>query len=325
MKWLRRILFSLPLLFFAAATGVAFYFTNRALYPEWKTTPGECPERRRDWGKDCGDASRNGEYFVRDINLSSAGPLALDTPAWFLSAADNRERLTLATDGAFHPAGRWAAAFIHGGGADRREGYRYARYFLSRGIDYYMLDTVCHGSAPCAENKALSFGAREQQAVRNLYAAVRPKYDGLILMGTSVGATSLLDALPDLPKVNAVIAENPMFSPEQFFLDTPAAPSFFPKVYRRLLFSLAAWRADFPTDMSPAARLLHYSGAPIYFLHSTEDRLIPPHHSEDLYAEYKGTKLLWITNKGQHARLWNADPADYERRLDDFLNRHALR
>lgn len=325
MKLLRRLGLILLLLLVAAPPGVGIYFTNKAMFPDWRVMLDECPERRLDWGKACGDVRKSAEFAFRELRFPGAEPLNLETPAWFLPAAENRGRAGAAPATAFRGrGGQWAAVFIHGGGADRREGYRYARYWLSRGIDYYMPDAVCHGEAACASNKALSFGARESETVKNVYRTLRPKVAGLILMGTSVGANSILIALRELPDVNAVVAENPMYSAEQFVLDTKAAPGFFPRPYRRFLFWMTAWRADFAREMNPADRLQGQSATPIYFLHGREDDLTPFQHSEMLHAAYAGPKQLWIAEGARHARLWNLDNNDYERRLDEFLKRYAL-
>jgi hypothetical protein len=325
MRRLLKVLGFIITLFLVVAIGVGYYFTSLALHPAWRLTLEECPEKRQDWGKGCGNAETNGEFIVAQVEFPAVDADGFATSAWKLLAADNRARVVPAPAGAFRPGGKWAAVFFHGGGADRREAYRYARYYLSRGVDYYMPDLVCHGRSACAKNDSLSFGARESRSVKNVHAGLRAAgYTGLIFMGTSVGANSLLIALPEMPDLRAVVAENPMFSTERFVLETSAAPAFFPGPYRLFLAHLLAWRGGFPEDEGAAKRIDGLVGPPVFFIHSKEDQLIPYSHTPALYEIYGGPKELWISETGAHARVWNVNPADYEARLDAFLNRHAL-
>lgn len=324
MRRLLKVLGLIVALFLLAGIGVGYYFTSLALHPAWRLTLEECPEKRQDWGKGCGNAETNGEFIVSQVEFPAVAAGGVATPAWKLLAADNRGRVAPPPAGAFRPGGKWAAVFFHGGGADRREAYRYARYYLSRGVDYYMPDLVCHGRSACAENDGLSFGARESRSVLNVHAGLRAAgYTNLIFMGTSIGANSLLIALPEMPDLRAVVAENPMFSTERFVLDTSAAPAFFPGPYRLFLAHLLAWRGEFPEDEGAAKRIGGLAGPPVFFIHSKEDQLIPYTHTPALHEIYGGPKELWISETGAHARVWNVNPADYESRLDVFLARHA--
>ncbi|HMZ37785.1 MAG TPA: alpha/beta hydrolase, partial [Leptospiraceae bacterium] len=70
-------------------------------------------------------------------------------------------------------------------------------------------------------------------------AFLKPLYPRVYAMGTSVGATSILIALPGMAELSAVIAENPMFSFQRFVDETPAAPSFLPGWFKFLVVSIA--------------------------------------------------------------------------------------
>ena len=319
---------------------VPWIFSSKALYPEWgREGLEDCPGTRGPaWGPRCGNIEHLETYrYTEESFPSEDGSYA--TPAWHIPAAQpidlgahwrfsealpetlaGWERAAARPVGFRLPPGQFAAIFVHGGGADRREGYRFIAFFLRHGFDYYMPDVVCHGRADCPE-RGLSFGVREHQDVLNLYRVLRARYRGLILAGTSVGSNSILVALPEMDDgVVALAVENPMFSLTRFVEETPAAPAVFPTLYRDYLAWMVGLRGGFDRQRSPFQALSGLeTGPPVFFMHSREDALIPWEHARDLSELYRGPHQLWILEQGGHARLWNADPADYERRLEAFL------
>lgn len=301
---------------------IAWYFTGQALYPEWQIMElGPCPPRRIEgFGPECGDLRKLDDFVFQDFE--AATERGYTVPAWYLPATGQKTPPKKAGLLGAAP-GRYAAIFAHGGGADRREGTRLARYFMDRGVDFYQPDLVCHGFAQCPR-AGLSFGYREHADVVDLYNAIRERYAGVFVLGTSVGANSALIAFPKMEGVAAVVAENPMYSTRRFVRDTGAAPGFFPGWYREILYSVLAWRGGFAGDLSASAGVTQAagSGAPLLLIHGTADRLIPVSHSEDLHALYReagGQTRLQIVEGAEHARVWNAGPEAFEALLDDFF------
>ncbi|MCR9141696.1 MAG: prolyl oligopeptidase family serine peptidase [bacterium] len=302
---------------------IAWYFTSQALYPEWQIMDlASCPQRQVEgFGPECGDLRKLDDFAFEDYLAPTDRGYAV--PAWYIPALKQKAPPAKANVLGVAP-GKYAAIFIHGGGADRRAGTRLARYFIDRGIDYYQPDLVCHGLAECPR-PGLSFGYREHQDVVDVYRSIRERYQGVFVIGSSVGANSTLIAFPKMAGVTAVVAENPMYSARRFVLDTGAAPGFFPDWYREILYALLAWRAGIEdhtvSAMSGVVRAAK-SGAPLLFIHSTTDHLIPATHSEELHEIFRaegGTARLEIVEGARHSRIWNAGPEKYEALLDDFF------
>ena len=321
-KRIRLIAGGLAALLIVLGAAVAWYFTSQALYPSWQIAElGPCPPRRIEgFGEACGDLRRLGAFVFEDVKFRT--DRGYEIPAWYIpvdrQANPAQKRAVLGLE-----PGRYAAFFVHGGGADRREGYRLARYFIDRGIDYYMPDLTCHGMAACP-HPGLSFGAREHLDVVDVFNAIHGRYDGVFVLGTSVGANSTLMALPKIPDAKAIVAENPMYSTRRFVRDTGAAPAFLPGWYRDILFKVLEWRGGFDGSYSSAVALKQAAsvGIPVLFLHGTADRLIPVTHSQDLaalYRENRGPAEIHIVDGAEHARVWNAGPAAYEAWLDEFF------
>lgn len=72
------------------------------------------------------------------------------------------------------------------------------------------------------------------------------------------------------------------------------------------------------TDVSPISaikNILH----PILFIHSKKDDYILPSMTEELFAQKKGPKMLYLAEHGRHAQSLNENPEDYENAIDKFL------
>ncbi|MCB1307475.1 MAG: alpha/beta hydrolase [Leptospiraceae bacterium] len=349
----RTIRYSLTIiivLLLVAPAIVAYVFTNKALYPAWAMGFTDCPESREaGWGPNCGNVRLQNNYIFEELSIPSAN--GTNVPAWYFPAAANANvdrtqhwsPLNVTSDEALqenaavlefyrnlkpgtgpavrYPNGRYAAFFVHGGGADRRQGYRYVPFFTQRGIDFYVFDMICHGEADCPV-QGLSFGQREHRDVLAVYRHLADRYQGIVATGTSVGATALLVALPDMPRVRAVIVENPMIGIGDFVRDTPAAPALFPDWYRKVLLSVLLTRGRFDGLATASNSLGVGLNTPILFIHSQQDSLNPWQHSVTLHDLHAGPAELWLLQSGGHSRLWNANPELFERRMSAFLLTH---
>jgi uncharacterized protein len=79
-------------------------------------------------------------------------------------------------------------------------------------------------------------------------------------------------------------------------------------------------RGKFDGLLSPENSLSLVKTTPIYFIHSKEDNIVPYQRTQELADLYAGPKTVWFADKGGHAAIWDADHADYEKRVTDFLN-----
>lgn len=305
---MKKRLFWLVTIAAALVAGALWYYTGQLLYPSWRAKDlSICDERTTFyWGKACGNVRTSGDFPFEELRIRSLNGTELH--GWRLPAP--------------RPAAQ-AVIMVHGGGSDRRELIRYAPLFLARGIDVFLFDMSCHGESPCAV-PGLSFGHRESRDVQSVYAHVTARpYTRVYAMGTSVGAASILIALPLMPRLAGIIAENPMHSFQRFVFETPAAPSFLPAWFKHLVVQLTYRRGKFDGASTAANSVALPGTVPIFFLHSKNDDLIPWQHSQLLFDAYSGPKRLWFSDKGRHAAIWNSDKEEYESRLLKFLDNPA--
>lgn len=291
----------------AALGGGLWYYSGQLLFPAWRAKDlSVCDERTlKYWGPACGNLRMSQVYKFQEVQIPSIN--GYDMAGWLVTTAEN----------GMGPA-RGVVLFAHGGGSDRREGSRYIKLLLNNHFDVLLFDMGCSVETPCPV-PGMTFGHRESRDVTSAYLYLTQKYKTVVAMGTSVGATSILIALPALRDAAGIIAENPMFSFRRFVLETPASPSIVPQWFKGLVIRLAMRRGRFDATANAETSIRIVKGPPIFFLHSKGDKLIPYQHTEELSALYAGPKRLWITEQGEHASLWNADSGVFEKQVSEFL------
>lgn len=306
LLWIALILIiAIPVLLAAGLWSAS----NQLLFPAWRGVKKDLsictPETEKYWGAGCGNLRNTHEFKFSEVRVRSVNGYEL--PGWLIGAAEN----------GMGPA-QGAIMLIHGGGSDRREETRYIHFFLGRKLDVLTLDLGCSGEAPCPV-PGLTYGDRESRDVLSAYLYLTDKYEKVYAMGGSVGAASILIALPEMPKLHAVIAENPMLNFQQLILESPVSRSI-PGWFSHLLISLTMLRGRFDGLLSAENSLRLVKTTPIFFIHSKKDDVVPYRHTQELAGLYAGPKTVWFPDKGNHGAIWDVDHADYEKRVGDFLD-----
>jgi pimeloyl-ACP methyl ester carboxylesterase len=289
--------------------GIGLWFaSDQLLFPAWRGATrdfSDCKaELAKYWGRDCGDLRASHAFKFSEIRVPSVNGYAL--PGWLIGAAENGKG----------PA-KGAIMLIPAGGSDRREVTKYIPFFLSWNFDILTLDLGCQGEAPCP-TPGLSYGQRESRDVVSAYLYLAGRYEKIYAMGSSVGAASILIALPEMPRLTAVIAENPMASFQQLIREAPQSQGL-PGWATALLIDAAMARGRFDGLLSAEHSLPLVKSTPIYFIHSKMDEVVSYKQTQALADLYAGRKTVWFPDKGGHASIWDADPAEYEKRLAAFL------
>jgi dipeptidyl aminopeptidase/acylaminoacyl peptidase len=151
------------------------------------------------------------------------------------------------------------------------------------------------------------------------YAAKRSKKP-IFALGESMGAAACIMAAAQDNRIKAVIADSPYTS-----LDVQTIRRFGGGPIGNLLGGYAAWLGERILNQrlreaSPlkAARLL--ASRPLLLIHSVNDRIIPVHDSEAIFAAIHGPKELWLTQASGHVRSYAEFRAEYQRRVLGFLH-----
>jgi uncharacterized protein len=286
--------------------------SDQLLFPAWKGLTKDLavctPEAAKSWGKSCGNLRDTREFTFSEVQVPSVSGYAL--PGWLIRTSDN----------GLGPA-NGAIMLVHGGGSDRREGTRFVRFFLSQKLDVLTFDLGCHGEAPCPV-PGMTYGHRESRDVLSAYLYLTERYRTVYALGSSVGAAATLIALPGMPALAGVIAENPMASFQRLIREAPESESM-PGWGIELLIQVAMMRGRFDGLLSPATSLTFADSTPILFIHSKQDKVVSYRQTQDLAAAYRGPKTVWLAESGDHSATWDVDRVQYEKRVAAFLSTKA--
>lgn len=287
----------------AAMAGVTFWnASSTILHPpgpgDVGTLDGCREETRKVWGDDCGRLSH-----IQKEDFSFASPNGYSLSGWIVPTGSSPSNQVV--------------LYVPGGGSDRREASRYHDLLGRLGLDLAVFDPVCQGLSPCPVT-GLSYGARESIDVAAAVAALELKYRTVIVMGSSMGALTIIRALPHLKSIRGAVLENPMLGLEPLLRDAEQSRGM-PDAAIAMLAGLAQWRGNYPKVPEAMEVLDNYDGPPLLFIHSRSDRVVPPGHSQELASRAGSAATTWFPENGDHGAVWNANSAEFEARVRAFL------
>jgi len=218
-----------------------------------------------------------------------------------------------------HSSARGNVIYCHGHGRNRGQGAGVFATLHALGLNILAFDFRGHGDSP---GHTSTLGDRE---VGDLLAAVRylrarfPDQP-LFLMGTSMGAAVILQALPRIPDVCGVWSEA-AFSRlaqtiEQQF-------DWLPRPLRSPLltgYHILGWVdcGMWIPSINPVS-CLEGLRTPVFFCHGEDDQLVPIAEGRELYDAYAGPKSCWWVKGAAHYNIRQRNPEEYRHQLRSFV------
>ncbi len=217
-----------------------------------------------------------------------------------------------------------AAIVVHGKGGNRLDSdhlARVARWLAEAGYSVLVFDLRGHGES---EGERFSLGQQER---RDVAAAV----DHLVgrgfamrriaLVGESMGAGTVLQALALRPDVGAVVADSAYADGRSIVAENAVAETGLPSVFTpgillaaHVLFGLDADAVD------PERIVRSLPDRAFLFIHCDGDGTVSPRHAERLGAASVDRRTeLWMARGCGHVGASARHPDEYRRRLLDFL------
>lgn len=222
------------------------------------------------------------------------------------------------------PNGDWVLLF-HGVSDDRTGVLGAAEILLRHGYSVVMMDSRAHGESGGA---MATYGWKERYdtivITDALYAT--EKVPRLYALGVSMGAAIALQSAAVEPRIEGVIAEDPLANLREISYDYTGlhwSPLLGKTLFRPAatagMAALAKAGGFDPDDVSPE-KAVAARAFPVLLICGTKDHTIPCRHAERIYRAARGPKQLWIVQGAGHASALGRDPTGYEQHVMRFLS-----
>nr|WP_263325827.1 alpha/beta hydrolase [Neobacillus sp. Marseille-Q6967] len=213
----------------------------------------------------------------------------------------------------------------HGVTETKINSIKYMNLFLKRGYNAIIYDHRRHGESG---GKTTSFGHYEKFDLKTIIDWLKKEKGPDLLLGIhgeSMGAATMLLYAGMLEDgADFYIADCP-------FSDLKEQVTYQLKKDFKMVPALLIPIADIILRLRDQYSIRHVSPIsvirnienPILFIHSENDDFILPTMTETLFEQKQGPKMLYLASKGRHAQSYNENPEDYERVIDEFLQKYV--
>lgn len=250
-----------------------------------------------------------------------------DYPNLRAEAVTIQSRTGIAIAGRFFPGtSRTTIVVSHGYGDNQNQMIPWADFLNRAGYSVFTYDMRNRGASG---GDAITLGALEQQDLLSVfdYVAARPDVDPerIGALGVSLGgATTILAAAQDA-RIKAIVddcgfshAPGVVDTAFEYFLDLPAFP------FAPVTVKIGEWRTGQDFDaVRPVDAVAQLSPRPLFVIHGLADVVVPPAHSERVFAAAGEPKEVWYVPGAGHNGSREAAGAEYGRRIVAFF-RSAL-
>jgi hypothetical protein len=209
----------------------------------------------------------------------------------------------------------------HGVAANRADILEIIWILQDAGFQVLCFDFRGHGES---DGHTITYGFRERQDVLGAWDHLMTRHDvdpnRIYGYGLSMGASSLLMALPELPNMKAVVADSAFSSLDRMvrhqyrFVPEPLTEA--PVALTRMIGWLDAGVRVEQVDAVAAIRGLQ---VPIFFIHGLNDGIVPPDCTRTLFDSYGGPKTLRLEPGAGHGGTAGLNTKQYRRELRAFF------
>lgn len=296
---IKKSLIYLSSFLLCAFSGVAWYFSSQMLYLKIR----ECSEEHYVF---CGDPSSQGIAF-EEVSFNSSDGLAI--PGWYMPSTNAQQAILL----------------VHGRGASRREGMRYAKAIIDAGYSVLAID-MRH---PRQNHDIIStMGYHEKKdvvaALDYLEKSKGIKYIGV--MGFSMGAATSIIVMAKDSRIKAGVFNGSYANVPDVLAEGAKKIYGLPRYpLMPVVQKIFEWRGSLDIDeINPEKYVGQISPRPVYIMHGTADTSVDFHHGQRLFELANEPKQFWKAEGGRHTRLWQLDKHKAETSVVEFFNHYLL-
>jgi len=215
---------------------------------------------------------------------------------------------------------RGVVVLVHGIRSSRLSMLERARWLRAAGFSVVMFDLQGHGESPA---ERITVGYLEKHDVRAAVEFARAEHPGepIGVVGASLGGAAALLASP--LSIDALVLESVYPSIRDAVHNRVAAQlgplSTLPA--ELLLAQLKPRLGISPSELRPIDHVAEV-GCPVFLLCGKEDRHTTVEETRAMFATAREPKELWLVEGAAHVDLCHASPAEYRKRVLQFLGQH---
>lgn len=218
-------------------------------------------------------------------------------------------------------ADKGSVLLLHGIRANRTAMIGRARLLAKHGYSVLLIDLQAHGES---SGETITLGLRESAGVQSAREWIRSRRLGkpIAAIGVSLGGASILLG-PSPSGFDAIVLEA-VYPDAQRALRNRMAMRFgsAAPLLSRLLEVQIKPRLGISIDKLRPIDHIAAIGAPVMVIAGGRDQHTTPIESAALFARAKDPKEYWLLASAAHQDFQRLDPAGYEARVIDFLQRH---
>jgi dipeptidyl aminopeptidase/acylaminoacyl peptidase len=254
----------------------------------------------------CGDPSTQDIKF-ENVNFTSEDGLSL--PGWYMASADNEKAVLL----------------VHGRGANRTEGMRYAKPLIAAGYNVLAFD-MRHPRQDPSIISTMSFHEKKDVTAALNFLEKNKNIKQIGLMGFSMGAATGIIVMANDPRVKVGVFSGGFANGMDVLAEQGKKIHGLPRYpLMPVVEKFFEWRGNLDADeINPETYISQISPRPVYIMHGTADETVDFSHGQRLFEAAKEPKLFWQAQGGRHTRLWQHDKEKAETSVVAFFNQHLI-
>jgi fermentation-respiration switch protein FrsA (DUF1100 family) len=219
--------------------------------------------------------------------------------------------------------GERAVILVHGITADRREAMRWLKPLHQEGFTQLTIDLRNHGKS---EGALTTMGLLEKNDIMGAvdFLVNEKNMKSVGVFGVSMGSSAAIHAMAEDRRIKAGIFEAP-FSSLRKLLEVLARRDYGlpPGPTIDLVGLIYNMRSSHSLEeIRPVDRIGDISPRPVFIIHCPDDDFVPYRFGREVYQAAGEPKEFWASPCKKHARAWQGNPEDAERRVRDFFKKN---